>query len=908
MSDEGEHLFSSARIAIVRLGSVGDRSILASVGSLASLRRHFFTLFNAGNLIMAAAALALKNEYLHDAFISYSRKDKAFVSVFEKALRRYKPPKDLKAPPRRLDVFRDTEDFTGTEYNASVARHLQASRKLIVICSPNARESDYVNDEIRCFAQSHEASDIISVLLAGIPNNEAKPGEEAELAFPEALVEQLAVPLASDYRGFDPKKDKATGGKFSQPWFQLLANVYSCTRAEIEQREQNRIARQRFWGAIAGLIALLIVVSTGSYIKVQDSRKNAEHERAEMQQKTAKSELLAAQSLQQADRDPEQALKLSLAAIEQRETELSTSALRLALARAPDLLLPLKHRPRKNEDDYVGPAEFDLAPEGRRVAIDDEEPRIVDLQTGQTLLKIASDGRAIRDLLFSPDGAWLAAIDDKHNTIVIDAVSGKTAAKLNGELNWRETPKGQAQRAVLLLQKTLQTGELDQSGTWRSVRTVAPRNYSRSDRDEDSISSTLGLSPSGDEIATLTTKQDAALLTITELDNGRTVSRTVTPQGGVNEMVWSPKGTYLALFSNVAGVHVVDTRSPALKSVFSKNTVEKITVSFSHDEKLLGIGHLEGTSTLWDFVKNKQVAEVPGLAGQRARVTFSPRADLLGVSFWDETLHLFEMDRIRKAQAQAEEEPVEPAEKFDRIWGDIRDSRFSGDGAALFLKYEDAEFGSKRLAMWKTERWQPERRLPIKYDPEYSANKPQGLSKLRLTADGLAVGVLKGDKWNGWDLVKGEQVKRDAKDLKPLNAAMFIEAGDWKLLPEQDDETSVTVRRRTGDTRSNRLRHEAIVMSKTLSPNGLCTLTTSRFVGNREGPQNGDVTRLWDTATGALLQEWHFGFNNPDGAFFAGPDRVVVLSEGDALVYHTTLCEPLESLRQQARTRMARED
>lgn len=214
---------------------------------------------------------------------------------------------------------------------------------------------------------------------------------------------------------------------------------------------------------------------------------------------------------------------------------------------------------------------------------------------------------------------------------------------------------------------------------------------------------------------------------------------------------------------------LLKTRSPALKSVFSKiekpNTVEKITVSFSYDEKLLAIGHQEGTSTLWDFVKNEQVAEVPGIAGQRARVTFSPRADLLSVSFWDETLHLFEMDRVLKA---AEEQiSVEPAEKFDRIWGDIRDGRFSGDGTALFLKYEDAEFGSKRLAMWKTERWQPERRLPIKYDPEYFANKPLGLSKLRLTADGLAVGVLKGDKWNGWDVVTGERVKATQKTLSP---------------------------------------------------------------------------------------------------------------------------------------------
>ena len=274
------------------------------------------------------------------------------------------------------------------------------------------------------------------------------------------------------------------------------------------------------------------------------------------------------------------------------------------------------------------------------------------------------------------------------------------------------------------------------------------------------------------------------------------------------------------------------------------------------------------------------------------------------MSFWGETLDLFEMDRIRKAYENGFS--VEPAQKFDRIWGDIRDDTFWEDGTVFYTKYESAEFGSKRLAMWKTERWHPERRLPINYDPEYIANKPEGLSKLKLTADGLAVGVLKGDTWNGWNVVTGEKIKTGAKDLKPLDASMVIEAGDWKLLPDQDDETSVTVTRRTRETQSNRLRHEAIVMSKTLSANGICTLTTSRFIAaDREGAANADVARLWDTATGALLQEWHFGYGNPDGAFFAGPDRVVVLSEGDAVVYHTTLCESLESLREQARTRAA---
>src|SRR5215216_2306834 len=90
---------------------------------------------------------------VHDAFISYSRKDKAFAVALERALEAHRPPRDLQIPQRYLDVFRDEDDFSGTEYYRSLDRHLQQSKKLVVLCSPHARRSGYVNDEIRRFAR-----------------------------------------------------------------------------------------------------------------------------------------------------------------------------------------------------------------------------------------------------------------------------------------------------------------------------------------------------------------------------------------------------------------------------------------------------------------------------------------------------------------------------------------------------------------------------------------------------------------------------------------------------------------------------------------------------------------------------------------------------------------------------------
>ena len=210
--------------------------------------------------------------FLHDAFISYSRKDKAFAAKLEKALEDYSPPRDLNVPQRHLDIFRDEEDFTGTEYHRSLEKHLHDSAKLIVLCSPSARQSTYVNDEIRLFAKEKGPEHIIPLLVAGIPNNEAKPGQEAEMAFPVALYEVMGtgIPLAADYRGFDVRTDRITRGRFEDAWVKTLADLYTKSRAEIEQRERKRRMRRRWTAATVSGLVLLVMGGTGTWLWRQD--------------------------------------------------------------------------------------------------------------------------------------------------------------------------------------------------------------------------------------------------------------------------------------------------------------------------------------------------------------------------------------------------------------------------------------------------------------------------------------------------------------------------------------------------------------------------------------------------------------------------------------------------------------
>ncbi|PJG56121.1 hypothetical protein CVM73_04700 [Bradyrhizobium forestalis] len=244
----------------------------------------------------------VESSFAHDMFISYSRKDLQFAQLLERALAAYAPPKGLGVPARRLRVFRDQSDLTGVEYHQSIARHLRDSRKLILLCSPHARASAFVNDEVKQFAAARGAENIIPLLIGGLPNNEASPDQEALKAFPDALCEAMQMPLAGDYRNFDARRDKPDKGTFHGSWYTLLANLLELSRSEIEQRDRKRATRRRAVaiGTVSGVIALLsiaFVVTLFSQREAVRQRDQAEHRRI-----VALVKLAAGHAIEQAER------------------------------------------------------------------------------------------------------------------------------------------------------------------------------------------------------------------------------------------------------------------------------------------------------------------------------------------------------------------------------------------------------------------------------------------------------------------------------------------------------------------------------------------------------------------------------------------------------------------------------
>jgi tetratricopeptide (TPR) repeat protein len=216
--------------------------------------------------------LADPSPFKYRAFLSYSHRDKAWGEWLHRALESYRIASDLigratpigPLPATLRPIFRDREDFSaGHSLAAATIWALENSQFLIVMCSPNAAKSEYVNEEVRRFKALGRGEFIIPVIVGGTP------GEGDDECFPlalrfkvgpdGALTGEREEPIAADARSSGDGRGLARS--------KVVAGLLGVRLDEIVRRaERERRRRTRFWAALAGLFFALAVVATGSAV------------------------------------------------------------------------------------------------------------------------------------------------------------------------------------------------------------------------------------------------------------------------------------------------------------------------------------------------------------------------------------------------------------------------------------------------------------------------------------------------------------------------------------------------------------------------------------------------------------------------------------------------------------------
>jgi len=207
------------------------------------------------------------------AFISYSHRDDAAAKSLHKRLETYRLPKKLigqsgergPIPERLTPIFRDLDELSAADdLTVEIKAALARSATLIVLCSPGAKASKWVNLEIETFRALHGNSrPVLAALIEGEPAD----------AFPPALTAEGQEPVAADFR-------KSRDGK-SLALLKLVAGMAGAPLDALVQRDAQRQYRRVMaitGGALTAALAMarLLVVALRAQSEAERQRQEAE--------------------------------------------------------------------------------------------------------------------------------------------------------------------------------------------------------------------------------------------------------------------------------------------------------------------------------------------------------------------------------------------------------------------------------------------------------------------------------------------------------------------------------------------------------------------------------------------------------------------------------------------------------
>jgi tetratricopeptide (TPR) repeat protein len=233
------------------------------------------------------------------AFISYSHHDSAWADWLHKGIERYRPPKPLigtqtprGAVPKRLTpIFRDREELPSNPHlGALLTAALADSASQIVICSPHAAQSKWVNEEILTFKRLGHEDRIFCLIVGGEPYANRIPGREQEECFPPALRFKLGLngalsdvptePIAADAR---PGKDGKNNAKLK-----LISGLLGVGFDALRRREQQRRNRRLFIFSCSATAGMVLTTGLATYAMIQRGVAQRQTLRAEAETRTAK--------------------------------------------------------------------------------------------------------------------------------------------------------------------------------------------------------------------------------------------------------------------------------------------------------------------------------------------------------------------------------------------------------------------------------------------------------------------------------------------------------------------------------------------------------------------------------------------------------------------------------------------
>ena len=210
----------------------------------------------------------IDGKYEYFAFISYKEEDAEWAKWLQRKLEHYKLPTALRKnnpnlPERVNPIYEYKSEASSGRVRKEIWKGLISSKYLIVVCSPRATKSEWLNDGIRYFVDSGLEENIIPFIIDGKPKAE-KSDEEC---FPSALLELTGDRELRGININEMGRDAAA--------VKVVARMFDLKFDALWQRyeREKRLQRNRKFCIIAGIILLFVI---GASVFAFREKENAE--------------------------------------------------------------------------------------------------------------------------------------------------------------------------------------------------------------------------------------------------------------------------------------------------------------------------------------------------------------------------------------------------------------------------------------------------------------------------------------------------------------------------------------------------------------------------------------------------------------------------------------------------------